>query len=362
MATVWERYDVPYEADGKKTIHYIGAGSQQGPPIIFLHGWPAIASTWKHQLNAFAALGFRVLAPDLPGMGHSTSNKVYSDYAQKTIMKSLVALLADTGYDNAIWVGHDWGCGVLGTLCATHPHLLRGAVFLAVPYRILEMGLEQIMRYCVNRQIYSQERYPYAQWSYQFFYEQDFDKVTAWDDQDPEGLLKLLYRKGDPAEYLRPAITADVVKDGGWLGGIPGPPPTDATPWEATTVDKELLEDLSESFKKTGFFGTNAYYMNHKSNYEFNTVKAVNDGVLDFPVLFVEAKWDGVCATSSTHACEPQRVLCKNLTEVTIDSGHWPQLDKPLETNAVIARWLLEEVKDSWPGFWTHPFAKVNKS
>lgn len=361
MATSWEQYDVQYEADGQKTIHYIAAGPKQGPLIIFLHGWPAIGSTWKYQLNTFASLGFRVLAPDLPGVGRSTAYKVYSDYAQKVIVKSLVALLADTGRDNAIWIGHDWGCGVLGTLCATHPNLLRGAVFIAVPYRILEMGLEQIMEYCVNRDIYPQERYPYAQWSYQFFYEQDFDKVTSFDDQDPEGLLKLLYRKGDPAGYLKPAITADVVKDGGWLGGISAPPPATATPWEATTLDEELLADLSESYKKTGFFGTNAYYMNHKSNREYNTKEAVNSGVLQFPVLFIEAKWDAVCATSSTQACEPQRAHCRNLTEVTIDSGHWPQLEKPHEINAAIARWLSEEVRESWPGFWTQPFAKIIK-
>lgn len=102
MATSWERYEVRYEADGQKTIHYIAAGPTPGPLVIFLHGWPAIASTWKYQLSAFAALGFRVLAPELPGVGRSTANKVYSDYAQKTIVKSLVALLADTGRDNAI--------------------------------------------------------------------------------------------------------------------------------------------------------------------------------------------------------------------------------------------------------------------
>lgn len=127
-------------------------------------------------------------------------------------------------------------------------------------------------------------------------------------------------------------------------------------------MDKELLAELSESLKKTEFFGTNAFYLSHKSNLEYNTREAVNDGILDFPVLFVEANWDGVCATSSTQACEPQRAHCKNLTEVTLDAGHWPQLEKPDEVNATIARWLSEELKGSWPGFWSHPFAKISKS
>lgn len=357
MVTTFESHEVAYE-DGKKSIHYLAAGPTQGPLLIFLHGWPGIAKTWKFQLSTFASLGFRVVAPDLPGHGKSTANKVVEDYAQKTIMPGLVAMLADVGRDHAIWVAHDWGCGVLGTLCATHPHLLKGAIFLAVPYRILELGLEEIMKYAVNREIYPEERYPHAQWSYQFFYEKEFDKVTAWDDSNPEGLMKILYSKVDPGTYLKPARTADVERDGSWFGGIPKPPPAASVPWEATNVDEEMLAELTEAFTNTGFFGTNAYYMNHKSNREYNTKQAVNNGVLNFPVLFIEAKWDAVCATSSTQACEPQRSHCKKLTETVVEAGHWLQMEKPAEVNAAISRWLVEELTEFWPGFWTAPHAK----
>jgi len=125
--------------------------------------------------------------------------------------------------------------------------------------------------------------------------------------------------------------------------------PADATPWEATIVDEELLANLTASFKRIRFFGSNAHFKNYESNREYYTTEAVIDGVLEFPVLFVEAKWGAACATSSTRACEPQRAHCKNLTEVAVDAGHWPQLDRPRETNEAIARGLLEEAQEFWP-------------
>lgn len=54
-------------ASSGRAIFYLCAGSRDGPLMIFCHGWPAIAMTWKCQLEAFANLGFRVVAPDMPG-------------------------------------------------------------------------------------------------------------------------------------------------------------------------------------------------------------------------------------------------------------------------------------------------------
>lgn len=72
------------------------------------------------------------------------------------------------------------------------------------------------------------------------------------------------------------------------------------------------------------------------------------------PVLFVEAKFDAVCATSVSRLCEPMREYCTNLTECSIDSGHWVAQEKPAETNAAITRWLVESCKSYWPGYWSN--------
>jgi len=49
---------------GSHTTFYLAAGPEDGPPIIFVHGWPELSHSWRHQLPALGALGFRAVAPD----------------------------------------------------------------------------------------------------------------------------------------------------------------------------------------------------------------------------------------------------------------------------------------------------------
>ena len=88
-----------------------GSSSVNGPLILFIHGWPGTAITWKTQLDAFASVGFRAIAPDMPRYGKSTARRIFDDYPQEAIVEAKIALLADTRHDAAIWVGHDWGAG-----------------------------------------------------------------------------------------------------------------------------------------------------------------------------------------------------------------------------------------------------------
>ena len=54
------------EANGI-SLHFVEEG--QGPAVIFCHGFPAIWSSWKAQIEAVAGAGFRALAPDMRGYG-----------------------------------------------------------------------------------------------------------------------------------------------------------------------------------------------------------------------------------------------------------------------------------------------------
>lgn len=40
-------------------VHEAGSG----PPVVLLHGFPGLAFTWRHQIPALAAAGYRVIAP-----------------------------------------------------------------------------------------------------------------------------------------------------------------------------------------------------------------------------------------------------------------------------------------------------------
>ncbi|KAF4342796.1 alpha beta-hydrolase [Fusarium beomiforme] len=341
-------------ANATKSIHYLTTGPSTGPLLIFLHGWPAVAMTWRPQLEAFSAMGFFVVAPDMPGYGKSTANKVLSDYSLEAIVEGMLALLADTGREQAVWVAHDWGCGVLWSLAATNPDVCLSIVNLVVPYRTLELGFDELMA-VVNRDIYPEDKYPYGQWEYQVFYERHFEKATAWFDSDKPAVLRLLFSgKGNPEKQGQPGRTATVLQDGGWFGGIPKPPPKSTVPPGSCLLDKlppEDVRDMEEDFERNSFFGPDAYYMNHKANRSWNLEHSKNGGVLRMPVLFIEAQFD----TAADSAVNPKftermKQLCENLSFASIPAGHWVALEKPEETTATIARWLVETVPLHWPG------------
>jgi pimeloyl-ACP methyl ester carboxylesterase len=52
------------QANGLR-IHIIGEGA--GPLVALLHGFPEFSGTWRHQLRALTAAGYRVVAPDQRG-------------------------------------------------------------------------------------------------------------------------------------------------------------------------------------------------------------------------------------------------------------------------------------------------------
>jgi soluble epoxide hydrolase/lipid-phosphate phosphatase len=347
-------YDAVYTHDGEtKKIHYIAAGPIEGPLIIFIHGWPGIGLTWKYQLQAFAALGFRAIAPDMPGYGDSTSRRVKSDYSQEALVEGMLALLSANGRPAALWVAHDWGAGVASSLAAHHPEVIQALVLMNIPYRSVELGLEHLVS-LVDRTIYPEDKYPFGNWDYMAYYEESFEKCIAeeW-DPNTETLCKLLYAPTPPettsADASKPAFTANMRKNGGLFGGGSAPPP-EALP--TPLLAGEVFDAFVQAMKKTGFWGATAYYMNHKENAAFNDSKALPNGAsLDKPVLFIHGEYDFVCATVGTRLADPMREACSNLTEVVVDAGHNVHAERPEKVNSAIARFLVEQAKEYWPGY-----------
>ncbi|KAI0100987.1 putative epoxide hydrolase [Nemania sp. FL0031] len=349
MAQINEN-DILY-ADGTKTIHYLAAGPPSGPLIIFLHGWPAIGLTWKQQLQTFAGLGFRAVAPDMPGWGKSTSRRVATDYTQEALVEGMIALLAANERSAAIWVGHDWGAAVASSLAAHHPHLVQALVLLCIPYRSIELGLDHIVS-LVDRTVYPEDEYPFGSWDYMAYYEESFEKAVAEWDGNITGLSKLLFAPPaegrSAADASKPAFTATMRKTGGLFGGNPAPA---AETLPDPVLEADVFDAYIEATEKTGFWPGTAYYINHKANAAYNN-QVPNGGRLgkDKPVLFIHARFDFVCP-SLTRLSDPMREACDNLTEVTIEAGHYLTFERPEDVDAVIARFLVEQGKQCWPGY-----------
>src|SRR3954468_21773231 len=91
---------------GATELHVVEGGS--GPPVVFLHGFPEFWYSWRHQVAALSAAGFRAIAPDLRGYNTSDKPRRVSDYRASHLVADIAALIRKVG-GPAFVVGHDWG-------------------------------------------------------------------------------------------------------------------------------------------------------------------------------------------------------------------------------------------------------------
>jgi soluble epoxide hydrolase / lipid-phosphate phosphatase len=331
---------------------YLTVGPQDGPLMVFIHGWPDMALTWRPQMLCFAALGFRCVAMDTLGYGGSACPNDDAEYSLENLSKDQVEFLDHLGADKALWVAHDWGCGILWTVVSHHPEKCVGVIALGIPYRWIEAGLETELAN-VDRDVYPEDQYPNGQFDYQVWYEQKrHEGTTKQFDGLVDKVLKLIYARGNPDVVGKPGATSGITKAGGWFGGIPDEKvpdiPLSMTGWEG---NEDIYEAMVTAMKKNGFHGATSYYLNHKLNAEYNKWENIkNNGVVEMPVLLVDAKYDGVCAEwANKPSYQKTRELCRNLTQECIEAAHWARLEKWRETNNVMAKWLVEKMPEYWP-------------
>ena len=302
--------------------------------MIFVHGWPALSIMWRRQLEHFAGLGYRCVAPDMRGYGKSGAPNAREDYALENITGDMIELLNALGGERAIWVGHDLGSPVVWSLASHHPERCRAAVSLCVPYMAQGFAPATLVP-LVDRTVYPEAKYPAGQWDYQLFYEQDFEGARAAFEADLPATFKALFRSGSANEKGRPSLTARITRDGGWFGGGGRAPDLPRDP--AVMSETDLAEYVG-AFERTGFFGPDAWYANNDRNLEY--AARVRDGVLRLPVLFLHARYDTICETVESKMAEPMRRDCTNLTERILDTGHWMPQERPAEVNAALEGWL----------------------
>ena len=329
---------------GTHECFYLASGPQTGPLIIFVHGWPELSRSWRHQLPVLGGLGFRAIAPDMRGYGRSSTYAEHSDYAQRLVVGDLLALHDHLGGSPAIWVGHDWGSPSVWNIASHHPERCAAVANLCVPYHSLEYGLEEILP-LIDRRLYPETQFPAGQWEYQLFYEQNFAAAAAELGKHSYNSVKALFRKGDPAGFGKVASTARVRQRNGWFGEAGEAPDI---PRDADLVSVADLEAYAESLDRNGWFGPGSYYMNHDAN-RLYAQEACSGGHLDLPVLFIAAQFDYTCEVITSDLARPMRSYCSNLTEQTVLCGHWMAQEKPTEVNSIIARWLIERVPNTWP-------------
>ena len=112
-------------------MHWAEAG--QGPVVLMVHGFPESWYSWRNQLPALAAAGYRAVAIDVRGYGRSTKPNSVADYRMVKNVGDIVGL-AEVFGDDITLVGHDWGAPIVWNSALLRPDLFRGVAGLSVPY------------------------------------------------------------------------------------------------------------------------------------------------------------------------------------------------------------------------------------
>ncbi|XP_058083211.1 uncharacterized protein LOC131231137 [Magnolia sinica] len=116
----------------KHHIAEIGTGSVV---VVFLHGFPEIWYSWRHQMIAVADAGFRAIAPDCRGYGLSEQPPEPEKASFMDLVQDLVVMLDLFGISKAFLVSKDFGGLTASIFAILHPERLLGFITLGVPFR-----------------------------------------------------------------------------------------------------------------------------------------------------------------------------------------------------------------------------------
>jgi len=299
-------------------LHVLEAGT--GFPVILAHGFPELAYSWRHQLPALAAAGYRAVAADGRGYGGSSRPDAVEAYDIHHLTGDLVGLLDDLGHDQAVFVGHDWGSIVVWNLALLHPERVAGVVGMSVPF-LPRAPMPPIQ---LLRQVFADN----------FFYMVYFQEPGVADAElgaDPARTMRRMLSsvKRDPDAALDPTFLAD---DGrGFVDRIPEP---DGLPdW----LTQEELDHYVAEFARTGFTGGINWYRNLDRNWE--TTPQLAGAKVEVPSLFIGGTLDPVLVMSPP-GIHDEHLLDHRGNVLVDDAGHWVQQEKPGPVNDALVSFL----------------------
>ncbi|MEU4451591.1 alpha/beta hydrolase [Nocardioides sp. NPDC023903] len=278
-----------------------------GNPIVLCHGWPELAFSWRHQMGALAAAGYHVIAPNQRGFGNSSRPAEVSDYNIVHLSGDLVWLLDHFGYEDATFVGHDWGANVVWSSAVLHPTRVNKVIALSVPY--MERG--EVPPLTFIEAIVGSD-------SYFVHFNRQPGVADAVFDANARQFLRNLYRKNEPATEPEPGMPL--------INLAHAEPPRG----EPVMSDGELAVFV-DAFGASGFTPSVNWYRNVDRNWEL--MEDV-DPIVRQQALMIYGARDTVMRAPNLEAFVPR-------VEVTeLDCGHWIQQELPEETTRLILEWL----------------------
>jgi pimeloyl-ACP methyl ester carboxylesterase len=291
----------------------------EGPLVVLCHGWPELSHSWRHQIPAIAAAGFRVAAPDMRGFGKTSAPVDVDAYSIFDHVGDMVALVEALGEKQAVIVGHDWGAPV-----AWHAALFRPDIFTAVaglsvppPFRGRGRPLDTLRDSGITN------------FSWQYF--QTPGVAEAEFERDVTLSMRTLLGRGfsDPSASM-------FVEDGkGFLGH-----PRADLPLPDWLSEADLAY-FSAAYRQSGFRGGLNWYRNIDRNWELTA--PWQGAQIHQPSLFIAGSKDSVITglIGAKRVADMERVLPGLRQKLIIEgAGHWIQQERAAEVNAALIAFL----------------------
>ncbi|WP_444935118.1 alpha/beta fold hydrolase [Microbulbifer sp. JTAC008] len=284
------------------------AGQQNtGNPVVLCHGWPEHAFSWRHQIPALAAAGYHVIVPNQRGYGNSSCPTEVTSYDIEQLTGDLAALLDHYGYQDATFIGHDWGAMVVWGIALLHPSRVNKIINLALPYQArTEKPWIEIMEELLGSDYYF------------VHFNRQPGVADAVLDKNAAQFLRNLLRKNVPPTPPEPGMVMINLARAVSPLGVP-------------LLNDNELAVLVSAFEKTGFTSSINWYRNLDRNWN---ILADVDPVIQKPSLMIYGDHDLIPRSPDIKDFVP------NVDEVNLNCGHWIQQERPEETNQVILNWL----------------------
>jgi len=288
----------------------------EGQPVVLLHGFPELAFSWRHQLPALAAAGYRAITPDLRGYGQTDKPEGIEQYTIQKLVDDVCGLLDALEIDRAIFVAHDWGALLAWQLALLKPERMAGLAALNVPF-FPRPPVEPIaaMRTMLGDDFYIVNF-------------QDSDQADRICAKDPAWVFEMMMRRNVISRERFNTLPKEM-RSFSLLAALGR---------RDLTGDKLLSPEEArvyvEAFTTGGFTAPINWYRNWTHNW---ATTADVEQVITVPTLFIGAVDDVIIPLESI---EKMKLCVKDLQiRMLEDCGHWSQQEKPDEVNALLLDW-----------------------
>ncbi len=309
---------------------YYEVGPQSGVPVIFCHGFPELAFSWRGQLRAFAAAGRRAIAPDQRGYGGTKGPPEVEAYDIEHLTGDMVRLLDHLRIEKAVFCGHDWGGIVVWQMPLRHPDRVAGVIGVNTPF----MPRPPADPIEIMRRRFGEEMYIVA-----FQRPGEADAVLAADVSKSMNFFLKRPPPGTPPASggLRVSETDPDAEGGASSFALlkmlefydPAVDPRESF------LSPEEFKVFVDTFEATGFIGGINWYRNFSRNWRRSEGLAEKVNV---PCLMIMAEKDAVLPPSAADGME---AFVPDLEKVLIkDSGHWTQQEKPEDVDRALLGWM----------------------